>query len=563
MKRIKLIVAALLAISLAACGSGKQPSDGKQTPQTDNPPVVTDEVGGDETEVSPNEIWTTDTTQSAPVGEPSDATVNPVPTPPSEPVPSPISSISLSYYDAEMEIGDEYMPIVTMYPEDAPDKSEIWTSSDTSVAKVDELGNITALSEGYTTVKVASAANPKVFASVHVHVTDPDNDYDGDHIHSIYLTDYNFTMDVGDTEMPYVTMYPSWADDFGEKWTSSDPSVASVDSKGNITALAPGCTTVIVTSTDNDDVFASVSVRVRGDLFMGGGSAGGAPAGNVDFDDDFETIGDEPGDGGSSEGGDGSVRQINLTFYTANMEIGGSIQPIVSMYPDDAEDKGEIWSSSDETVAKVDEFGNITATGIGDCVITVQSRSNPNVEANVSVRVKASATEPTYIEGIIVANKTYELPSDYNPQINPEAQQAFDDMAAAAMADGVTLFVVSGYRSYDYQSTVYDNYVATYGQEAADRFSARPGHSEHQTGLAFDVNTVDDAFAQTEEYKWLEQHCVEYGFIIRYPDGKESITGYKFEPWHIRYLGKETAAEVAATGLTLEEYLGITSKYSE
>ena len=136
-------------------------------------------------------------------------------------------------------------------------------------------------------------------------------------------------------------------------------------------------------------------------------------------------------------------------------------------------------------------------------------------------------------------------------------------MAAAAQAEGLNLFVVSGYRSYDYQSTLYDSYVAQYGQEAADRFSARPGHSEHQTGLAFDVNTIDDSFADTPEYEWLKEHCVEYGFIIRYPDGKESVTGYKFEPWHIRYLGKDTAKAVDDTGLTLEEYLGIGSEYAD
>ena len=119
----------------------------------------------------------------------------------------------------------------------------------------------------------------------------------------------------------------------------------------------------------------------------------------------------------------------------------------------------------------------------------------------------------------------------------------------------------SAFRSYDYQNTLYNNYVSWYGKEQADTFSARAGYSEHQTGLAIDVNTIDDSFAYTPEAVWLAQHAHEYGFIIRYPKGKESITGYQYEPWHIRYLGIETATAVYNSGLTLEEYLGIDSYY--
>ena len=536
----------MLAILLAGCSSSSSEGNGGNTAD----PTDTVSVTGVQTEVqtqATNEIWNTATTAPTEVPEQTEEKVNTVSAPAA--AASPITGIELSYYDVEMDIDDQFMPIVTMYPEDAEDKSEIWTSSDTSVATVDDRGLITGVSGGYATITVASAVNSRVFACVSVHVVDYDEDYDDDRVHEIYLTDYNFTMDVGDTEMPYVSMYPSWADDFSEDWSSSDPSVAKVDGKGNITAVSPGYAVITVKSSDNPKVFASVSVRVRGDM------NGAAAVSEEPSDGDFITVNedDEPG----------AVKQINLTFYTATLETGGTTQPIVSMYPDDAYDKGEIWSSSDENVATVDEYGNITAVGVGDCIITVKSESNPDVEANVSVRVNASATEPTYIEGIIIANKTYALPADYAPDVDPEAQAAFDDMAAAAQAEGLNLFVVSGYRSYDYQSTLYDSYVAQYGQEAADRFSARPGHSEHQTGLAFDVNTIDDSFADTPEYEWLKEHCVEYGFIIRYPDGKESVTGYKFEPWHIRYLGKDTAKAVDDTGLTLEEYLGIGSEYAD
>ena len=101
------------------------------------------------------------------------------------------------------------------------------------------------------------------------------------------------------------------------------------------------------------------------------------------------------------------------------------------------------------------------------------------------------------------------------------------------------------------------------GQAAADRFSARPGHSEHQTGLAFDLNSITDEFKDTDEGKWVTENCHNYGFIIRYPADKESVTGYMYEPWHIRYLGVETAQAVHDSGLCLEEYLGITSQYAE
>ena len=169
----------------------------------------------------------------------------------------------------------------------------------------------------------------------------------------------------------------------------------------------------------------------------------------------------------------------------------------------------------------------------------------------------------TYVDGVMIANKTYALPADYAPQVQPEAQSAVDAMIAAAADDGVTLYVISGYRSYEYQAGLYERYVARSGAEAADTFSARPGHSEHQTGYAFDLNSLDTSFADTKEGKWLAAHCAEYGFIIRYPADKVDITGYIYEPWHVRWLGEELAKKVTDSGLCLEEYFGITSVYAE
>ena len=170
----------------------------------------------------------------------------------------------------------------------------------------------------------------------------------------------------------------------------------------------------------------------------------------------------------------------------------------------------------------------------------------------------------TYVNGILIANKTYLLPADYAPgRILPEAQTAFDTMRAAAKEEGLTLKIVSGYRSYQKQDKVYHNYAARDGAALADRYSARAGSSEHQTGYAMDINSVRQSFAETKEGQWLAAHCAEYGFILRYPKDKEAETGFMYEPWHVRYLGVELAQKITESGLCLEEYLGITSAYAE
>lgn len=130
---------------------------------------------------------------------------------------------------------------------------------------------------------------------------------------------------------------------------------------------------------------------------------------------------------------------------------------------------------------------------------------------------------------------------------------------AAAKAAGHDLKIGSGFRGYQLQQFYYTNYVRTYGQASADRFSARPGQSEHQTGLAIDLTTTDhvcyleECFGETPAGKWLAAHAHEHGFILRYHKGKESITGYQYEPWHFRYVGKELATAIWRSGLAYEE----------
>jgi D-alanyl-D-alanine carboxypeptidase len=181
-----------------------------------------------------------------------------------------------------------------------------------------------------------------------------------------------------------------------------------------------------------------------------------------------------------------------------------------------------------------------------------------------------------------VVNKKQGLPADYVPKnlVTPnlplrlsgsddqmktraDIQDAWQAMFAAAKKDNVELVFGSGYRSGKLQKEFYDKYVRESGQEAADTFSARPGHSEHQTGLVSDITRRDGkchleiCFAETEQGQWLKAHAHEYGFIVRYLEGKQAITGYQYEPWHTRYVGKELAGELHKTGQTMEEFFGL------
>ncbi|NUL49307.1 M15 family metallopeptidase [Cellulosimicrobium funkei] len=178
----------------------------------------------------------------------------------------------------------------------------------------------------------------------------------------------------------------------------------------------------------------------------------------------------------------------------------------------------------------------------------------------------------------VLVNKLHPLdPSDYAPQdlrgpdvpssktgmeLRDEAAGAAEDLFVAAADDGVDLTLVSAYRSYGYQQGTYGGWVEQYGQAEADRISARPGFSEHQTGLAMDVGAADGActleqcFGDTLEGAWVAEHAAEHGWIIRYPDGGEDVTGYSPEPWHLRYVGTEAAAGVVQSGGVLETAWG-------
>ena len=158
---------------------------------------------------------------------------------------------------------------------------------------------------------------------------------------------------------------------------------------------------------------------------------------------------------------------------------------------------------------------------------------------------------------IVVANKHYPMSKDYNPGENPTAKAELLKLIAAMQQAGFPISDhYSGFRSYETQTQLYQNYVNKDGKAEADRYSARPGYSEHQTGLAFDLlETNGDLVTEEKAAQWLLDHAADYGFVVRYLKGKEKETGYMAEEWHLRYVGKE-AKEIAASGLSLEEYYG-------
>lgn len=198
-------------------------------------------------------------------------------------------------------------------------------------------------------------------------------------------------------------------------------------------------------------------------------------------------------------------------------------------------------------------------------------------EPAITIDMEEDLLDPDSIK--VLVNKQFALPEDYAPDDlvtvevptvleNPEirqlrevASEALTDMFAAAEEDGIILYARSGYRSYQTQVELFNNYVSNHGEEAANRYSARPGESEHQTGLAMDVTSesvnyqLTEAFGETAEGQWVEENAHDFGYIIRYLEGEEEVTGYQYEPWHLRYLGEELAADVAESGLTYEEYL--------
>ena len=241
--------------------------------------------------------------------------------------------------------------------------------------------------------------------------------------------------------------------------------------------------------------------------------------------------------------------QDDLTWYHADKQSDGSYK----VHVDTASHKGDAGTYSVHLYYML----NGKRTYITETKATVPQSTETQVTGKLTNNGSYYSVRGKY-DDIIIVNKKHGLSKDYNPGENPTAKAAFvrlrDDMINQGLNVGRSY---SGFRSYDYQKTLYDNYVSRDGQAAADRYSARPGYSEHQTGLVFDLtdksgNLLEDSRAS----QWLKDNAHNYGFIVRFQAGKEASTGYMPEAWHIRYVGKE-AKDIHDSGLSLEEYFGI------
>ena len=341
--------------------------------------------------------------------------------------PDIVQGITLSHYSVSLKIGDGDMPLVTMYPETALDKSEKWWSSDTSIATVNHEGWITGIAPGECVVTVQSVSNPDLTAEILVTVID-------NRVTEIVLDRDEIELSVGMGDMPLVTMYPEKARDKSEKWWSSDTSIATVNHEGWIVGIAPGECTVTVQSVDNPDVTAEIKVIVieetveeiildrdeiiipvnKGDMPLVTMYPVTAPDKSEKWwssDTSVATVNYEGWIVGIKPGecivtvqsvanpevkaeikvivtDEGLVKDIVLDRYEIELFVGDGDMPLVTMLPEDAEDKSEKWISSDKSVATVNYEGWIVGIAPGECTITVYSAVNPEIKAEIKVIVK-------------------------------------------------------------------------------------------------------------------------------------------------------------------------------
>lgn len=427
-----------------------------------------------------------------------------------------------------------------------------YVSADTSVATVSLDGKITGVSDGKTEITVSSG---ELSDSIIVIVKK-------DIIEKLDVSLAALSLDGGEEQKVTAKLTPSDAKDVSLSWKSADTEVATVDKDGNIKGVNTGETTVTVTDSVTG-LSKDISVTVNG----------------LELPDSME-----------------------FDKKSVTLEVGEVYNSVLKFTPEDITYTGAIYYTSDSSVASVTNEGVITAKSEGSCTIEAYYENDFRLVATMEVNIidpyvitqpettvpetpkpetpKPQTSEPqtpsyngshkmevidgiTYFDGVMIANKTYTLPASYNPGVQPVAMDAFYDMQAAAAADGISLWILSSFRSYEDQDVIYNRYVAQDGRDAADTYSSRPGHSDHQTGYTFDLNSLEQDFQYDPAGKWLDKNCYKYGFIIRYPKGKESSTGYMYEPWHVRYIGVDLATKVTQSGLSLEEYFGITSQYQD
>lgn len=453
--------------------------------------------------------------------------------------------------DITLRVGHSQQLTVKTEPSDT-EYALSYVSADASVASVSLDGKITGVSDGKTEITVSSG---ELSDSIIVTVKK-------DIIEKLDVSLAALSLDGGEEQKVDAKLTPADAKDVSLSWKSADTEVATVDKNGNIKGVNTGETTVTVTDSVTG-LSKDISVTVNG----------------------LEL-----------------PESMGFDKKSVTLEVGEVYNSVLTFTPEDITYTGAIYYTSDSTIASVTNEGVITAKGEGSCTIEAYYENDFRLVATMEVNVidpyvitqpettapetpKPETTKPassessgpqyngthkkevidgiTYFDGVMIANKTYTLPRSYDPGVQPEAMDAFYDMQAAAASEGISLWILSSYRSYDDQEVIYNRYVAQDGREAADTYSSRPGHSDHQTGYTFDLNSLEQDFQYDPAGQWLDKNCYKYGFIIRYPKGKDSSTGYMYEPWHVRYIGVDLATKVTQSGLSLEEYFGITSQYQD
>ena len=287
---------------------------------------------------------------------------------------------------------------------------------------------------------------------------------------------------------------------------------------------------------------------------------------------------------------DGNEKTFNFDVEVVDttppvIEIGDSFS-IIKGGAIDLASQAVVKDNSQEKIA-AEVAGNLDTQKEGTYQVTISAKDSSGNTSNKEVAV--TVVDPVNAEGdfsftsrtgaeikreggiltagdTIIVNKSFALPEEYGPwTLTEETLNAYYELINTALAEqGYNLFAIDTFVSYANQGYAYDNYVWTNGYEKAESSVARAGHSEHQTGLAVDLNWIDVQFGETVEGKWLSDNCWRFGFIIRYPDGMEDETGFTYQPWHIRYVGNELAETLYNEGdwLTLEGYFGLPSEYT-
>jgi D-alanyl-D-alanine carboxypeptidase len=237
--------------------------------------------------------------------------------------------------------------------------------------------------------------------------------------------------------------------------------------------------------------------------------------------------------------------------------------------------------NSNSQNANLTEASSSIETNSSTQIVSSSNANASTTQSNIDVTKLPEVLDTIAVDPenkLMLINKLHAVSKDYYPTdmvvidnslstysnlyLKREAYEAYLKMLEDANAQDINFLICSAYRSYELQESLYNNSLAANGEEYTYTYSAYPGRSEHQTGWAIDLTsesigyTLSQNFGNLPEGKWIEENCSNYGFIIRYLDGKTDITGYSYEPWHLRYVGVEVAKEITSKGITLEEYLG-------